>query len=329
MNDIALTSTPGCQITRTGLVIAEDASEAELIEVGRQLAAAEGALQWWVGDLAVAMGKRYGESYVALMEATGLDYDTCRKAKVVAKKIELFRRRHNLSWSHHAEIAGMDDTEADQWLDRAEKKSWTRADLRRELKAAKRSTLPSYQAALLDASSIPEGPFQVIYADPPWKYEQRHLDNDRSPSAHYPVMPTEEIAALPVAGRADATGSVLYLWAISPCLPQALEVMRAWGFSYKSQIIWDKERISLGFWVRNRHELLLIGTGSTLPPPNPADRVASIQSIKAGRHSEKPAEFARIIEKYHPNTRKLELFARGPARVGWEAWGNEAEITNE
>ena len=220
MNDIALNSTPGCQITRTGLVISDNASEAELIEVGRQLAAVEGALQWWIGDLALAVGKRYGESYEAIMEATGLDYGACRNAKVVASKIELSRRRDNLGWSLHADVAALDPAEADTWLDRAGSENWTRADLRRELRLARRAALPSYQAGPLDASTIPPGPFDVIYADPPWRYEDRPLDNGQ----HYPTMPTDEIAALPVWDR-SSPGAVLYLWATAPCLPQALRVM--------------------------------------------------------------------------------------------------------
>ena len=326
MSDIQLASTERCQITATGLVIAEDASEDELIMIGRQLATAERSLMWWVGDLAATAARRYGETYDVVMEATSLDYGTVRNAASIARKFELSRRRDNLSWSHHAEVASLEPDYADQALEEAEKQGWSQKDFRAWLKDAKRAALPSYQAA--EPGVLPAGPFQVIYADPPWAYEDRPLDNHRSPSAHYPTMATERIAALPIAGRADATGAVLYLWATAPCLPQALEVMRAWGFSYKSQLIWDKERPGLGYWSRNRHELLLIGTCGIVPPPHEGLRIESIVQIKrSSKHSEKPAQFTRIIESYHPNAaRKLELFARGTARAGWDAWGNEAEV---
>ena len=143
-------------------------------------------------------------------------------------------------------------------------------------------------------------------------------------------MPTERIAALPIAKSADAAGAVLYLWATAPCLPAALEVMRAWGFAYKSHLVWDKERAGLGYWARNRHELLLIGTIADVPAPMQESRIESVVSIKRSqRHSEKPREFYQVIEANHPHAgRKLELFVRGPARAGWEAWGNEAEVAS-
>ena len=90
---------------------------------------------------------------------------------------------------------------------------------------------------------------------------------DRAADNHYPTSELEEIKALPVASIA-APDCVLWLWATAPMMPQAVEVMTAWDFTYKSQIIWAKDRMGLGYWVRNKHELLLIGTRGDIPGPS-------------------------------------------------------------
>jgi N6-adenosine-specific RNA methylase IME4 len=108
-------------------------------------------------------------------------------------------------------------------------------------------------------------------------------------------------------------------------LPQALEVMAAWGFAYKSSFAWAKNRMGTGFWNRNKHELLLIGTRGHVPAPAMGTQAASLIEAPVGRHSEKPAVFYEIIERYFPTLPKIELHARGlVARPGWDAWGLEA-----
>jgi hypothetical protein len=118
--------------------------------------------------------------------------------------------------------------------------------------------------------------YNVVYADPPWRLEPYSRDTgmDRAADNHYPTMPIEEIRALQVPVADDA---VLFLWATGPMLPQALSVMAAWGFDYKSQCIWLKDRIGTGYWFRNRHELLLIGTRGTIPAPAPGEQYPSVR----------------------------------------------------
>jgi N6-adenosine-specific RNA methylase IME4 len=163
--------------------------------------------------------------------------------------------------------------------------------------------------------------YGVIYADPPWRFELwAETGKDRVADNHYPTMDTPAIATLPIPAAADA---VLFLWATVPMLPQAIDVMRAWGFTYKSAIFWNKGRAGTGYWVRNTVEVLLIGTRGNVPAPTPGEQPPQVIEAPRGRHSEKPAAFAEIIEKLYPNTPKIELFAR-TARPGWDVHGNEA-----
>lgn len=165
--------------------------------------------------------------------------------------------------------------------------------------------------------------YNVIYADPPWRYEAYSAETgmDRAADNHYPTMTTADIAALPVPA-APCCG--LFLWATVPMIFEAGDVLRALGFAYSSHYVWNKNRIGLGYRVRNKHEILLIGTRGGFPLPPPELVRASVIDAPLGRHSEKPAVFAEIIESQYPDLAKVELFARMP-RPGWDVWGNEVE----
>jgi excisionase family DNA binding protein len=113
------------------------------------------------------------------------------------------------------------------------------------------------------------------------------------------------------------------MWAVSCLLPEALEVMEAWGFRYLTNLVWVKPSIGPGRRVRNRHELLLYGQKGKLPAPDPEDLPDSVIEAPRGRHSEKPAVVYELIERMYPRASKVELFARGKARPGWVVWGNE------
>ena len=107
-------------------------------------------------------------------------------------------------------------------------------------------------------------------------------------------------------------------------LPQALEVMAAWGFEYVSQCVWIKSKTGTGYWFRNKHEILLVGTRGNVPAPAPGTQWPSAIEAPVGRHSEKPAKFLELIEAYFPTLPKMELNRRGPPREGWSSWGLEA-----
>lgn len=173
-------------------------------------------------------------------------------------------------------------------------------------------------------SALPQKRFGVIYADPEWRFEVRSRETgmDRAADNHYPTSETDAICARPVQDIA-ADDCVLFLWATVPMLPDALRVMAAWGFQYKSHAAWVKDRPGTGYWFRNRHELLLVGTKGKVPAPAPGTQLDSVFAAPLGAHSEKPEAAYEMIERYFPNLPKIELNARR-ARRGWERWGNQA-----
>lgn len=171
--------------------------------------------------------------------------------------------------------------------------------------------------------ALPEAKFGVIYADPEWKFEAySEAGLDRAADNHYPTTALDGIKARDV-GSLAADDCVLFLWATVPMLDQAIEVLKAWGFNYKSNFEWRKDRIGTGFWNRNRHEHLLIGTRGNVPAPAMGDQFDSSIEAAVGEHSAKPAVFYEIIESYFPTLPKIELNAR-VKRDGWARWGYEA-----
>ena len=163
--------------------------------------------------------------------------------------------------------------------------------------------------------------YGVILADCPWRFEPYSRDTgmDRAADNHYETMDLDDIKGMAVPAADDC---VLFLWATAPMLPEALEVMTAWGFEYKSHFVWLKDKAGTGYWTRNKHELLLIGTRGCVPAPAPGEQYASVIEAAKGKHSAKPACFAEMIEEMFPNVPAVELFARGQ-RLGWEVWGAE------
>lgn len=168
---------------------------------------------------------------------------------------------------------------------------------------------------------LPDGVFDVILADPPWEYEFS-LSDRGDPESHYSTMPLEKICALNVPSAEDA---VLFLWATNPKLEEALKVMESWGFGYRTNLCWVKDKIGTGYYVRGQHELLLIGKKGRMSVPAEADRPPSVLISAVREHSQKPEEVYAIIEKMFPDRKYLELFARGNKRGNWVVWGNEVE----
>jgi N6-adenosine-specific RNA methylase IME4 len=166
----------------------------------------------------------------------------------------------------------------------------------------------------------------VILADPPWRFETWSETGFTSAAAanHYPTSALETIKALDVASIA-ADDCVLFLWGTVPMTPHALEVMAAWGLTYKSHFAWVKDRSGTGYWLRNRHELLLIGTRGDVPAPAPGTQFDSAFEAPAREHTRKLDIVYSMIEGMFPTLPKIELFARA-ARDGWDCWGNEAPM---
>jgi N6-adenosine-specific RNA methylase IME4 len=175
--------------------------------------------------------------------------------------------------------------------------------------------------------ALPDRRYGVIVADPEWRWEpwSRRTGLDRSADNHYPTSCLEVIKSRTVESIA-ARDCALFLWATVAMNPHALVVMGAWGFDYVSGYAWGKDKIGTGFWTRENHELLLIGTRGHVPCPAPGTQWNSLIMAPRGRHSEKPECFLEMIEQYFPNVPKIELNRRGPPRPGWDAWGNEAVV---
>jgi N6-adenosine-specific RNA methylase IME4 len=172
----------------------------------------------------------------------------------------------------------------------------------------------------LEAPPLPKEKFDVIYADPPWEYEFS-VSEGREIENHYPTMTLDELKRLEIPA---ADNAVLLLWAPPPKLPEALEVMKAWGFRYVTCAVWDKEKIGMGYWFRQQHELLLVGVKGNYSPPPPDKRFPSVIRSPRTEHSRKPEVVYELIEAMFPNARLLELFARRNDRPRWVAWGAEA-----
>jgi N6-adenosine-specific RNA methylase IME4 len=174
--------------------------------------------------------------------------------------------------------------------------------------------------------ALPLKRYGVILADPEWEFQVWNEDtgSDRSAENHYPTSTLGEIKKRDVPSIA-ADDSVLFLWATPPMLPQALEVMAAWGFEYRSQVVWAKPKTGTGYWFRARHELLLVGVRGNIPAPAPGTQFASVIEKKTTHHSAKPEVFHKLIETYFPTLPKIELNRRGPPRAHWDSWGLEAE----
>ena len=166
---------------------------------------------------------------------------------------------------------------------------------------------------------LPKGQFDVIYADPPWQYD---LALRGSPDEHYSVMETKDIMLLlnPFDDVPAAKNSVLFLWATNPKLEDALKVMGSWGFTYKTNLVWVKNKFGTGYYFRGQHELLLLGVKGSPPVPMEQDRPSSILNADRQEHSEKPQEIYSTIERMYPHGKYLELFAR-QKRDRWVSWG--------
>lgn len=185
-------------------------------------------------------------------------------------------------------------------------------EAKRELKREELGIVPN----------LPKEKFSIIYADPPWKYDFAQSDS-RAIETHYPSMDMTELCALPVNDLAG-DDSVLFLWVTAPKLREGLQLISAWGFSYRTGAVWVKDKIGMGYYFRSQHEHLLVGTRGNPRLPDPSKRPSSVIESPRTKHSEKPVRVYELIESMYPGFKKIELFAR-QARKGWTAWGNKVK----
>ena len=187
--------------------------------------------------------------------------------------------------------------------------------------------LPDHKEEKNEVLPLPEGKYNIIYADPPWSYGGNLPQ--RNPVKHYDTLETPEIAQMPV-NTIAGDNSCLFLWATFPKLPDALEVIKAWGFEYKTlAFVWIKQNKNkkglfwgLGGWTRSNSEICLLGVKG-----NPERKNADVHSVIMSpieEHSKKPDETRERILNLCGDLPRIELFCRNPI-TGWDAWGDEIE----
>jgi N6-adenosine-specific RNA methylase IME4 len=272
---------------------------------------------------------KHGEFIAMVKSQLPFSDRTARRLMAIAADQRLSKRTHVSvlppHWGTLYELTKLDDEQfeaaiADGTINPGMERRDITGRLKQEKRAAKERQLGARQSAL------PQQKFGVILADPEWRFEpwSRETGMHRAADNHYPTSCTEVITAPDVPSIA-ADDCVLLLWATISMLPDALAVMGAWGFKYKSHYCWGKDKRGTGFWSIEKHELLLIGTRGKPPPPAAGTQEESLIIAPRGEHSAKPECFLEMIERWFPTLPKIELNRRGPARKGWSAWGNEAE----
>lgn len=319
-------SLPG-RASSVGLDLPANLAFEEWQAVGETLQGVERSLMWWIGDWLRFGERAYGEKYAQAVDATGKDYQTLRNAKWVAEAVGLSRRRDNLSWAHHAEVAALPASAADRLLNLAEEEGWSRNELRRRVSQAKAT-------ASLMASSPSDGTCEVsdlwalvekgqrfgsFYADPPWLY-----DNQGTRAAtgnHYDGLTVEQLCALPI-GDLAADDAHLHLWTTNGFLFECPRIFKAWGFEFRSSFVWTKPQMGIGNYWRNSHEFLLTAIRGDAKRFNDHSLKSWLECDR-GAHSAKPEQVRSYVERASPGP-YLELFGRRPAE-GWTVWGNQIE----
>lgn len=191
----------------------------------------------------------------------------------------------------------------------------------------------NYPDASVDfLSRVGKKKFKTVLADPPWQFQNRtgKMAPEHKRLNRYGTMTLDDILALPVSSALDETAH-LYLWVPNALLPDGLRVLEAWGFTYKSNIVWHKIRKDggpdgrgVGFYFRNVTELVLFGVkGKNARTLAPGRTQVNFLATQKREHSRKPDEFYDIVESCSPGP-YLEMFARG-SRKGWTTWGNQAD----
>lgn len=308
MNKIVITDK--IEVTNTTLNIKQELTEEEWYNAIEYCKNVEKKIQWVIGELLIYGEKKKYRKYDELMTSTNYKYQTLADIKYVTENVKVSLRNETLSFTHHREVAPLSPEKQEFFLNKAEKEGLSVMNLRKEIRKEK-----------LQTPTLPSDKFRVVYADPPWKYSNEGLENYGHAETHYPTMTIEELCQIPIYDITE-DNAVLFLWATSPMLEEAFKVIKAWGFKYKSSLVWNKLKHNFGYYCSVRHEFLLIATkGSCLPDTK--ELIPSIIEIeRSEKHSEKPERFKEIIEQLYIHGNKIELFAR-KKHIGWNSFGNE------
>lgn len=282
----------------------------------------KGSPYWWGELFAYAETRQdWAEKMAQALEASGYERQTLLNLSWIVRHVDEEARQMSPSVGHSAEVAPLPPADQRRLLAKATEEGWTVRDLRLNIRSEKR-------ARVIEGQAVLEGLFRVIYADPPWKY------GDRPPSGsgqadHYHGMTIDEICKLPVAAH-SLPNAVLFMWTTAPFLlenPGPREVIEAWGFTPKTQRIWDKVDHNWGHYVSVRHEILIIATRGSCTPDRPTPMLDSVVTERVrpdAEHSGKPESFRKDIERMYDGP-YLELFGRRPIE-GWTVFGDDARL---
>jgi len=283
--------------------------------------------------------RRLGEMMAAQEKAKGAREPGTKRGttRVIEKPASLAAAGIDKNLAHRARSKAAMPKAKFEAMVAAGREETMKAAERRELSRASRQERHRVIAMKAERATVLDnpGPFPLIYADPPWKWGhfgsidyENEAGKGRTPDQHYQTMSYDEIMEFSIRGKTIKEiahkDAALFLWCTSANIEMALEVMKAWGFTYKAHAVWDKGIAGLGLVFRNRHEPLLYGTRGNMPGPQ--YQPPSVFNFKRGRHSEKPREIRSIIEKMYPvfdASSRLELFARERVK-GWTSFGFEA-----
>lgn len=227
--------------------------------------------------------------------------------------------------SHAQAVASIPKDEFSRLLDKRNPKAIQHA-AKRQVRKAKHQEI-ARKAKLL---SHDDRKFSLIYADPPWVFETfAESGQAKTAEKHYPTITDTEIAAFKYGSRSvadiSARDALLFMWCTPANLVRALAIVAAWGFEYKTHLVWVKDKAGTGIYARQQHEPLLLCTKGS--PPRPESSPPSVIRADRGRHSAKPIEARQVIEGMYPHfdeASRIEFFARDPA-PGWTVYGYEAD----
>ena len=280
---------------------------------------------FYLGDLWRDLKERFPEKYSQVLDHLTQSEGTLDNYEWVSRNVPPSKRRFHqgVGFAHHQTVAALPPKERDRILKMAKDDKMKLSAVRQEVRLLKRRKVAEGAGEL-------KGKYRVIYADPPWAYDDqgRMPDGARSTTLdHYESMSIKEICDVPVEAHSRVS-SVLFLWCPVPLLhgnPGPREVMEAWGFTYKNEIVWDKVRHMLGHYVSNRHEVLLIATRGSCAPDRLTPMIDNVQTVQAdGEHSEKPKEFRKLIERLYDGP-YLEMWSRHQVK-GWKCWGDQVGV---
>jgi len=291
----------------------------EWAEAGRALARKADRNTWDIADWLLTaerhgLDSKYKLACLILNFAKG----TCRNYASTANAFPFADRNVDITFSHYAAVLPLSVPKRQRLLALAAERKLPVTKLRTQVRGLQRIADNAR-----DAIRYPPGVYRVMLVDCPWQYrpdDATFRRGDGASADHYKTMSLERLCNMKLPRLTE--DAVLFLWATVPLLPEALKVMEAWEFKYKSHFIWDKLLPNLGIYNQVNHELLLIGTRGACTPDS-TKLFNSVVRIERTEHSRKPEYFRELIDRMYPAGNRIELFSRGKSPAHWAGWGDE------